>query len=277
MKNILKHLVFFSLLSSCAVNEYVPRIKGLKIDNKSHTATGQDQRIKSLVLHYTVSDYNNSIAILTKKQVSAHYLVGDIANENKVYQLVREDKRAWHAGVSYWQGRTNLNDSSIGIEIVNKGFIEQEGERVFFPFDGKQMEKVAKLAKDIITRHKIAPTAVVAHADIAPGRKQDPGPLFPWEILYKKYGIGAWYDQENLHTFLAEFYENDSEDTLFIEKVQKDLARYGYKIEITGEWDTQTKDVLLSFQYHFRPQKCDGLLDAETYSILQALNKKYKR
>lgn len=277
MKHLLRHLLILLFLTSCATSEYTPHIKGLKIDAKTHKAIGQDYRIKSLVLHYTVADYPTSIRILTKKQVSAHYLVGDIADENKVYQLVKEDKRAWHAGVSYWQGRSNLNDSSIGIEIVNKGFVEKGGKRVFFPFDSKQMQKVALLAKSIITRHGIAPTAVVAHADIAPGRKQDPGPLFPWEILYKKYDIGAWYDTPTMLEFLPEFYESNFESLEFIEKVQNDFSRYGYQIEKTAQWDEQTKDVILSFQYHFRPKKCDGILDAETYAILQALNKKYNR
>ncbi|PVX50073.1 N-acetyl-anhydromuramyl-L-alanine amidase AmpD [Balneicella halophila] len=279
MKNSWKYLslLLIILFASCATREYIPRIDGLKIDAKTHEAIGQDKRIKILVMHYTVADYPSSIQILTKKQVSAHYLVGDDALENKVYQLVREDKRAWHAGVSYWQGRTNLNDSSIGIEIVNKGFIEKDGERIFFPFDGNQMQKVAKLAQSIVERYKIPPTAVVAHADIAPGRKQDPGPLFPWEILHKKYNVGAWYDIPTVLEFLPEFYKADYDSVEFIEKVQNDFHRYGYKIEQTGEWDEQTKDVILTFQYHFRQKKCDGILDAETYAILQALNKKYNR
>lgn len=277
MKNLTIYLLIFLFCTSCASSEYIPRIKGLKVDAHTHNATGQDERIKSLVLHYTVADYPSSIHILTKKQVSAHYLVGDNAKESKIYQLVREDKRAWHAGVSYWQGRTNLNDSSIGIEIVNKGFVEKDGERIFFPFDGKQMEKVARLAQSIINRYGIAPTAVIAHADIAPGRKQDPGPLFPWEILHKKYAIGAWYDIPTTLKFFPEFYAADLQSPTFIESVQKDFARYGYCIKTTGEWDEQTKNVILSFQYHFRQNKCDGVLDAETYAILQALNKKYKR
>lgn len=277
MKSLCEHLLILLLFTSCATSEYIPHISGLKVDAKTHNATGQDNRIKSLVMHYTVADYPTSVKILTQKQVSAHYLVGDIADENRIYQLVQEDKRAWHAGVSYWQGRTNLNDSSIGIEIVNKGFIEKDGERVFFPFDGKQMQKVAKLAQSIVNRYSIAPTAVVAHADIAPGRKQDPGPLFPWEILHKKHGIGAWYDVSTMLEFLPEFYEADFESPEFIEKVQTDFERYDYKIKKTSEWDVQTKDVILTFQYHFRPSKCNGTLDAETYAILQALNKKYNR
>lgn len=270
-----KYALILLIFSSCATNEYIPRIKGLKIDAKTHTAKGQDKRIKFLVMHYTVADYPSSINILTNKQVSSHYLVGDVADENKIYQLVREDKRAWHAGVSYWQGRTNLNDSSIGIEIVNKGFVEKDGERIFFPFEGKQMQKVAELAKSIVTRYDIKPTYVVAHADIAPGRKQDPGPMFPWEILYKKYGVGAWYDIPTVLEFTPEFYEADTNSSAFIKKVQQYFADYGYKIDITGEWDEQTRDVILTFQYHFRQEKYDGILDAETYAILRALNKKY--
>ncbi len=277
MKKTFLYLLLILLLVSCATHEYIPKIKGLKIDSKTYNSAGQDNRIKVLVLHYTVSDYATSLKILTERQVSSHYLVGDIADENKVYQLVREDKRAWHAGVSYWQKRTNLNDCSIGIEIVNKGFVEKDGERTFFPFDGKQMQKVAKLAQNIIERYHIKPTAIVGHSDVSTGRKQDPGPLFPWEILHKKYNIGAWYDNETVLKYLSEYYEADTTNTEFISQVQKDFARYGYQIEETGEWDEQTKNVILSFQYHFRPQKCDGILDAETYAILKALNEKYKR
>lgn len=121
MQKIFYYIITLLLFTSCATNEYIPKIKGLKIDNKTYNAIGQDDRVKILVLHYTVADYPTSLKILTERQVSAHYLVGDNRDENKVYQLVREDKRAWHAGFSYWQKRTNLNDCSIGIEIVNKG------------------------------------------------------------------------------------------------------------------------------------------------------------
>lgn len=275
----MKKTVYFIVLLfvvSCATSEYIPKIKGIKVDAKTYNSVGQNERVKFLVMHYTVADYPTSIRILTQQQVSSHYLVGDIANENKVYQLVREDKRAWHAGVSYWQGRENLNDMSIGIEIVNKGFVEKDSVRHFFPFDGQQMKKVALLMQSIIERHNIKPTAVVGHSDIAPGRKQDPGPLFPWKILYKKYGIGAWYDDNTALKYIEPYYEN-VQDTTFVRSVQKDFARYGYKIEETGEWDKMTADVILSFQYHFRPSLCDGILDAETYAILQALLEKYNR
>ncbi len=275
-KNNYLYSLLLLLFISCATSEYVPKIKGLKIDSKTYNAVGQNDRIRFLVLHYTVSDYPTSLKVLTERQVSAHYLVGD-KDENKVYQLVREDKRAWHAGVSYWQGRTNLNDSSIGIEIVNKGFEEKNGERIFYPFNGKQMQRVAQLAKSIITRYDIKPTAVLAHSDIAPGRKQDPGPLFPWKILYEKYDIGAWYDTDTVSELLPSLENKDFNAPDFILQVQKDFARYGYQIEETSNWDEQTKNVILSFQYHFRPEKCDGILDNETYAILMALNKKYSR
>lgn len=258
------------------MSEYTPKIKGLRVDAHSYSSIGQNERIQFLVMHYTVADYPSSIRILTEKQVSSHYLVGDIADENKVYQLVREDKRAWHAGTSYWQGRENLNDMSIGIEIVNKGFVEKEGVRHFFPFGGKQMKKVALLMQSIVKRYNIKPTAVVGHSDIAPGRKQDPGPLFPWEILYKKYGVGAWYDDSTVFKYIDQYYEK-MQDTMFISSIQNDFARYGYKVEESGVFDEATENVILSFQYHFRPRLCDGILDAETYAILQALLEKYNR
>ncbi|MCU6172541.1 N-acetylmuramoyl-L-alanine amidase, partial [Enterobacter bugandensis] len=98
-----------------------------------------------------------------------------------VLQLVPESQRAWHAGVSYWQGRNNLNDTSIGIEIVNRGFTERMLRREWYAYNESQIELIERLTKDIVERYNIDPANVVAHSDIAPLRKSDPGPLFPWK------------------------------------------------------------------------------------------------
>jgi len=141
-----------------------------------------------LILHYT--DTKTAFEALSllqseEKQVSAHYLVDE---DGTIYQLVAEDKRAWHAGVSYWDGETDINSRSIGIEIQNPG--HGNGYR---KFPEKQMQAVAALCKEILFRHDIPPHRVLGHSDIAPDRKRDPGELFDWKFL-AKHGIGLWPD-----------------------------------------------------------------------------------
>ena len=125
----------------------------------------------------------------------------------------------------------------------------------------------------------IPPTNILAHSDIAPTRKQDPGPLFPWKKLYEEHQIGMWYDEEKKQSFYPSALDDITilyEDASFIRKVQTSFKSFGYDIQITGMWDKQTKSVIEAFQYHFRPENYDGILDAETWSILQALIQKYK-
>lgn len=244
------------------------------ISKQHFPSQASDDRIKFLVLHYTVSDYPTSIRILTQKNVSAHYLVPD-APADTIQLLVSEDKRAYHAGYSAWNGRENLNDTSIGIEIVNKGFIKVGDSLVFQSFPDFQIKKVAALAKNIISRYNIDPTYVVGHSDIAPLRKQDPGPLFPWKALYTQYNIGAWYDEADKQLFIQQFIDDTYPYNSALE-FQKALQKYGYKIDLTDNWDKNTKDIIRAFQWHFRPEKADGVVDNETWAILQALNKKYR-
>ena len=165
--------------------------KGYTISRAYFPAVAQNFRQKYVILHYTAIDHDKSVKVLTTQSVSAHYLVNDMDNA-EIYQLVDENKRAYHAGISAWRNDSSLNDTSIGIEIVNNGFTEQGGKRTFVPFPDYQVKKVAELVKDLVTRYQILPTNVLAHSDIAPTRKQDPGPLFPWKKLYDEYGIGMW-------------------------------------------------------------------------------------
>ena len=125
----------------------------------------------------------------------------------------------------------------------------------------------------------IPPTNILAHSDIAPTRKQDPGPLFPGKKLYEKHQIGMWYDEDKKQSFYPSALDDITvlyEDASFIRKVQTSFKSFGYDIQITGMWDKQTKSVIEAFQYHFRPEYYNGILDAETWSILQALIQKYK-
>ena len=186
------------------------------------------ERIKFLVMHYTAINYQQSVAALVDGSVSSHYLIPESYDDSypndelKIIQLVKETSRAWHAGDSFWQGRQDINDQSIGIEIVNvpdcknehnngdfakKNYVEFSQQLCFYPdYDPKQIKLLIELSKDILKRNPdISPTQVVGHSDIAPIRKNDPGPRFPWFTLYQA-GIGAWYDNETSYTqTLVEF------------------------------------------------------------------------
>ena len=256
--------------------------KSYVIDSETYQATGKSERIKTIVLHYTVSDNERSIQLLTKGKVSAHYLIMK-NNDDKIYSLVPETERAWHAGDGGFAGRTILNDTSIGIEIVNKGIqsqyrgalnnsdLEYHPYEHFVEFDEIQIKKVAQLVKDIATRYDISPKNIIGHSDLAPSRKIDPGAKFPWERLYKEYGIGAWYDEGDKRYFTTEV----ALAMPTIPEIKQQLRTYGYQINDSDEWDKASRDVVYAFQLHFRPRNPTGNMDIETYAILKALNKKY--
>jgi len=251
---------------------------GYKVVKTYFPAVAQNFRQKYLILHYTALPDDKSITVLTQQAVSAHYLVNN-SGDDEIYQLVDENKRSYHAGVSAWRTDRNLNDTSIGIEIVNSGYTaDAAGKKIFASFSDEQVKKVAALAKDIITRYQIPATNVLAHSDIAPTRKQDPGPLFPWKKLYDEYQIGMWYDEAVKQSFYdtaqVDFTAKYNEPS-FVFVIQTALQKFGYGIEPGGKWDDAAKKTIEAFQYHFRPQNYDGIMDAETWAILQALNQKY--
>lgn len=251
------------------------------IIDQTHPSPNYNERhgdILFLVLHYTAGNLESSLTTLTTPQppstnpVSSHYLIPEstIDSQRKIYQLVQENQRAWHAGLSSWQDKINLNDTSIGIEIVNLGYKKDEtGNRMYYPYTDYQIGCVIELTKDIVNRYQMPPTRVVGHSDIAPSRKLDPGILFPWKTLYEN-GIGAWFDEEEVK--LSKKNENQPFD---IKQLQINLKKYGYNIAITNKLDDQTCTILRAFQMHFRPTDYSGRLDAETIAILNSLIKKY--
>ena len=252
---------------------------GYKVVKTNFPSLAQNFRQKYLIIHYTALDDEKSVRVLTEQSVSAHYLVNDL-NDKEIYQLVDENKRAYHAGISAWRKDKNLNDNSIGIEIVNMGYkTDSLGKKIFVPFPEYQFKKVAALAKDIATRYMIPPTNILGHSDIAPGRKQDPGPDFPWERLYKEYQLGMWYENAVKQNFYDQAINGDFAAQVntspFIFKLQTMLSGFGYDLPLSGAMDDATKKTIETFQYHFRPQNYDGVLDPETWAILQALNQKY--
>ncbi|BCF97435.1 N-acetylmuramoyl-L-alanine amidase [Paraburkholderia sp. PGU19] len=243
--------------------------------DESREAQYKDTRIRFLVMHYTEIDENQSLIVLTQEQVSAHYVVPDHPKEKNgepiIWQLVPESQRAWHAGVSYWQGTTELNAASIGIENVNLGPIDTTQGRTWQPYPPEQLDAMIRLAKDIVARYKIPPTRVVGHSDIAPQRKIDPGPLFPWKQLYDA-GVGAWPDDATVAKDLA---GRDPRTPTDVRALQRKLARYGYETATDGVLDDKTRRVFAAFQMHFRPGDYSGNPDAQTDAIAQALLDKY--
>ena len=238
--------------------------------DSSYTSKGQNYRQRFVILHYTAGNRDGSLNTLIGNDVSSHYMVSDQRND-PVFYLVDENKRAWHAGASEWKTTKNLNDSSIGIEIVNNGDVSGR----FEPFKDFQIKEVAVLVRHLIDKYEIPPTNILGHSDIAPQRKPDPGPLFPWEELNKKYNIGMWYDSSSKSMYESQY--ASTWDTIPAATVQAEFSKFGYAVNQTGRWDEQTKNVIKVFQYHFRPSKYDGKLDLETYAILKALNDKYNK
>jgi N-acetyl-anhydromuramyl-L-alanine amidase AmpD len=249
--------------------------------NSDYISPNQDARQMILVLHYTALSYMDTLNRFQNPEygASSHFLIPELPNQGKfvVYRMVPEDKRAWHAGVSFWQGNRNLNAASIGIEIENLGFPSSDEskplmQRNWYPYASKQqIDVLAEVIKKIVAEYGITPIRIVAHSDIAPGRKFDPGPLFPWEQLYKEHNIGAWYDEETVNFYRTYFpWKND------VGELQRKLARYGYDIIVTGIYDQTTQDVVSAFQMHFYQQKYDGIADIETVARLDALLEKYR-
>ncbi len=252
---------------------------GYKVVKSYFPAMAQNFRQKYIILHYTALDDDKSVRVLTQQSVSAHYLVNDLG-DNEIYQLVDENKRAYHAGISAWRKDKMLNDTSIGIEIVNAGYkTDETGMRIFPEYSDAQMKKVAALVKDLAKRYNIPPTNILGHSDVAPTRKQDPGPKFPWKKLHDEYQVGMWYDdltqQKFYNTAVLEDFALQMTIPSFLFKLQTDLNRFGYDINPSGMFDDATKKTIETFQYHFRPENYSGVMDAETWSILQALIQKY--
>ena len=283
---ILSVIILFFCVSSCSAT----RETYTQIPSANH-----NDRIRYLVMHFTTINYEESvIALTTPDRVSAHYLIPENNDptynkaELEIQQLVQEQDRAWHAGVSYWQGKSGLNDQSIGIELVHQAPCLQDENLidpglglnshavdnsvcVYPDFDEQQIQLLIELSKDILSRHpEITPTRVVGHSDIAPSRRVDPGPRFPWYRLYKE-GIGAWYEQDALLKYFTLF----NNKPISLSLLQRALGVYGYQILETGQLDAQTINVLTVFQMHFRPWEVTGEPDDRTAAALFALIDRY--
>ena len=220
--------------------------------------------IKIIVIHYTgmQSERESIIKLCNRKsKVSSHFLI----NQNgKVYRMVQDNRIAWHAGKSCWKNYINLNKSSIGIELVNKG--HQFG---YTNFTKKQILSLVKICKILIKKYKIKKNNIVGHSDIAPLRKVDPGEKFPWEHLAKKK-IGIWHDYKS--KFLKQFRKNKIFKKHDKAKFFNNLNNIGYCISVKKKF-FQTK-TLKAFQRHYRKELINGFLDKECLIIAQNLRKK---
>ncbi len=223
----------------------------------NHDSRGNPPRIDMLVLHYT--GMRSAVAALDRlcdpaARVSAHYLVEEAG---AVWRLVPEMRRAFHAGLSCWEGEPNLNLVSIGVEIVNPGH-----EWGYRPFAEPQMTAVERLCRDILSRHPIPAHRVVGHSDIAPDRKTDPGELFAWSRLARA-GIGIWPDPGEL----------SKDHPVDRARAIDDLAAIGYCVAATGV----EASAVAAFQRRFRPARIDGVVDDETAARLAEVRAAFVR
>lgn len=236
---------------------------GLRIDT-SHTARGQDSRVQYVIVHYTSSNAERAMNTLTRGEVSSHYLIND--TPPTIHRLVDEDRRAWHAGDSSWQGRTWLNASSIGIEIVHPGYRDTEAGRQWHPWNPQQIDQLILLLEDILQRHSLPPERVLGHSDIAPQRKVDPGPLFPWQQLAEA-GVALWPDAARVAHYQHLLGDLTPPHAWF----EATLQRFGYNISGGPDQSEALRNVIAAFQMRFRPARHDGEPDAQTAAILAAL------
>jgi N-acetylmuramoyl-L-alanine amidase len=218
-----------------------------------------------LILHYTgMATAEAALALLCDPAgpVSSHYLVRE---DGDIIQLVAERWRAWHAGKSCWRGDTDLNSASIGIEIVHPGHDPTSGEMA--PYPARQIAAVIALCSDIVTRRPIPPARVLAHSDVAPARKIDPGEQFPWSDLHRA-GIGHFVEPATLTPGTGLQLKDAG---AAVRSLQEALVAYGYGLSVNGIYDEATQIVVSAFQRHFRPALVDGRADASTLATLASL------
>jgi len=229
-------------------------------------ANGKNSRIDIIVLHYTASTKPSALLTLTNREVSAHYVVSD-DSKPVVYKLVDENLSAWHAGESSWYGRTFINPRSIGIEIVHPGWARNSSGDAGPLFPAPQIDAVITLTREVAKRHGVAPENIVGHSDVAPLRKQDPGPAFPWKKLAQA-GVGRWFDEAAADKYQAEYVRYGPPDAGWF---QKQLKRVGYSVPESNYFDANTLHTIAAFQMHYRPELVNSKPDAQTAARLRAL------
>jgi N-acetylmuramoyl-L-alanine amidase len=228
--------------------------------NHNERPVGQTPDI--LLLHYT--GMPTAAAALERLRnpdaaVSCPYFIHE---DGRIVQMVPEARRAWHAGLSSWEGSPDVNARAVGVEIVNPGH-----DGGLPPYPAPQIAAVIGLSRDVIRRRNIRPDRVLGHSDVAPDRKEDPGELFPWDALHRA-GVGHWVEpapiRDGKHCSVG--------DTgAAVDELQAQLAMYGYGVPVGGIFDEATAAVVRAFQRHFRPARVDGIADRSTLETLANL------
>lgn len=228
----------------------------------NHDARPVGVVLDTLILHYTgMPSAERALLWLADphSRVSCHYLISE---DGSIFQLVAENRRAWHAGASFWLGDSDINSRSIGIEIHNPGH-----DAGYPDFPPEQMRVLAGLCRDIMARWNIPSERVLAHSDIAPRRKRDPGERFDWAWLAAQ-GVGCWVEP-------APLTDDDGmgpgEQSDEVRMLQEKLAAYGYQLIPSGVYDRETEAAVTAFQRHFRPARVDGRADRSTVLTLDRL------
>lgn len=228
----------------------------------NHEPRRDGRAVDMLLLHYTgMETAEGALDWLTREEsrVSAHYLIDE---DGRIAQMVPEEMRAWHAGLAHWAGEDDINSCSIGIEIHNRG-----PDMDYPDFPEAQMARLEILCLDILARHKIQPKRVLAHSDVAPARKRDPGEKFDWKRLARA-GIGLWLEPEPIGDDVG-LAEGDSGPD--VEDLRKSLGAFGYGLAQSGAYDQSTALAVTAFQRHFRQARVDGRADRSTIATLQRL------
>ena len=230
--------------------------------------------VDMLILHYTgMKTGQEALDRMcdAEAEVSAHYMIWE---DGRIVQLVGEDKRAWHAGISSWQGESDLNSRSIGIEIVNGGHDWPLEGGVLPPYPEAQIEALIELSTGILSRWDIAPTRIVGHSDVAPARKQDPGEHFPWQRLAGA-GIGVWPASVANNIASANNPIGDDDSDISASAVQNMLSEIGYQIERSGAFDEGTEAVIRAFQRRWGQDQITGQVDPRTLKMLRLVHPLY--
>lgn len=231
-----------------------------------------NSRVQILMIHATGVSLEESFSFLIDGPVSCHYVIDE---NGTTYHLVDEEKRAWHAGLGYWGGLTDMNSASIGIELVKSSNDEVILPKATLPekqfhncfYGEQQMHSLLELSKSILSRHeKITPQRVIGHQDASPNRKFDPGQNFNWQYLAEN-GVGLWHDLN----------DDDMADMSPISKEQEEeclslFKNYGY--DLRNPSPEQVKNVVTAFQTHFLPNQISGKITAGTLKAIQSLQKK---
>jgi N-acetylmuramoyl-L-alanine amidase len=233
------------------------------VPSPNHDERANGRPPDMIILHYTGMETGQAALerlCSPQARVSSHYVVFE---DGRITQCVPEMRRAWHAGVSSWEGETDNNSRSIGIEIVNGGH-----DFGYPDFPRRQIAAVISLCRGILTRRRqISPDHVLAHSDVAPARKQDPGEKFPWKLLHES-GVGHWVPPAPISDGPRLKPGDEGEHVLNLQRV---LTAYGYGVPQNSVFDEATREVVVAFQRHFRPERVDGIADTSTIATLHAL------